>query len=157
MRQNSKSDSRLSGQGWNPERQLAPCVSHGPAVSLALVPPSRQWPGPKTPGRIRLRRTSTGGAIAIGHPLGAGGGMADPVGLSEPAGAGGGNRLGRRRSQFTVPHAVEHPLHRGDDLRGCRGESGLIGFGDLIGFDAGPGQHGARVGQFAGQPGQRVG
>src|SRR6202012_645588 len=62
----------------------------------------------------------------------------------EPAGAGGRNRLGRGRGQFTVPHAVEHPLHRGDNLRACRDE-------------AGPGEHGGRVGQLIGQPGNRVG
>jgi hypothetical protein len=36
MRQNSKSDSRPCGQGWNPERRLAPCISHGPDVEFEL-------------------------------------------------------------------------------------------------------------------------
>jgi hypothetical protein len=156
-----------------------------------------------------------GGAIAIGHPLGAsgarimttlvnaleqrggryglqtmceGGGMAnatiieqfiqaasqakpkinppawpDPFGLQgsgwsklEPAGAGSSNRLGGGRGQFAVAHAIEHPFHCGDNLRGCRGESGLIGCGDLVRVDARPGQHDGRVGQLIGQPGQRV-
>jgi hypothetical protein len=55
---------------------------------------------------------------------------------SEPAGAGGSNRLGESRGQFPVPHAVEHPFHYGDNLRGCRGKPSLIGFGDFIGIDA---------------------
>jgi len=76
---------------------------------------------------------------------------------SEPASAGGSNRLGGGRGQFPVTHTVEHPFHYGDNLRGCRGESGLIGFGDLIRIDACPGQHGGRVGQLIGKPGQRVG
>ena len=73
---------------------------------------------------------------------------------SEPAGAGGSNRLGGGRGQFLVPHAVEYPFHYGDNLRGCRGESGLIGSGDQITIDACPGQHGGRVGQLIGQPGR---
>ena len=76
---------------------------------------------------------------------------------SEPPGAGGSNRLSGGRGQFPVPHAVEHPFHDGDNLRGCRGESGLVGFGDFICIDACPGQHGGSVGQLIGQPGQRVG
>src|SRR6202007_342093 len=40
---------------------------------------------------------------------------------SDPAGAGGGNRLGGSWGQVAVPHAVEHPFHCGDDLGGCRG------------------------------------
>jgi hypothetical protein len=67
---------------------------------------------------------------------------------SEPAGAGGGNCLGGGRGQFPVPHAVEHPFHYGDNLRGGCSEPGLIGLGDLIGTDACPGQHGGRIGQL---------
>lgn len=76
---------------------------------------------------------------------------------SKPAGASGGNRFGGSRGQFPVPHAVEHPFHYGDNLRGCPSESGLIGFGELIGIDARSCQHGGRVGQLIGEPGQRVG
>jgi hypothetical protein len=80
-----------------------------------------------------------------------------PGSNSEPAGAGGGNRFGGGGGQFPVPHAVEHPFHDGDDLRCCSGESGFVGCGDLVGIDACPGQHGGRVCQLIGQPGQRVG
>jgi hypothetical protein len=64
----------------------------------------------------------------------------------QPAGAGGSNRLGGGRRQFAVAHAVEHPFHDGDDLRACRGESGLIGFADPIRVYARAGQHGGGVG-----------
>jgi hypothetical protein len=84
-------------------------------------------------------------------------GWKNPAGSkSEPASAGGSNRLGGSRGQFPVPHPVEHPFHHGDNLRGGPGESGHIGFGDQITIDASPSQHGSRIGQLIGQPGQRV-
>lgn len=72
MRQNSKSDSRPSGLGWNPERRLAPRVSHGPAV-FTLSPPKRTPAWAKDTGADLAKTNVNGGAIAIGHPLGASG------------------------------------------------------------------------------------
>src|ERR1700677_2538019 len=76
---------------------------------------------------------------------------------SEPAGACGGDRLRGEWGQFAAPHAVEHPFHRRDNLRAGRGESGLVGVAHFVRVDTGAAQHGVRVGQLTGQPGQRVG
>jgi hypothetical protein len=72
MRQNSKSDSRPSGPGWNPERQLAPRVSRGPAVSRFRTSKSTLAWAHDT-GADLAKTNVNGGAIAIGHPLGASG------------------------------------------------------------------------------------
>jgi hypothetical protein len=75
----------------------------------------------------------------------------------EPAGARGGDRLGRLRSQLPVPHAVQHPLHGHDDVRGRRGESRPVGFIYLVRIDTRATQHSVGVGELNGQPGHRVG
>ena len=72
MRQNSKSDSRPSGPGWNRERQLAPRVSRGPAVSRFRTSKSTLAWAHDT-GADLAKTNVNGGAIAIGHPLGASG------------------------------------------------------------------------------------
>jgi Thiolase, C-terminal domain len=80
MRQSSKSDSRPSGPGWNREHQLAPGISYGPAVSrfrtfkptlARAFKPTLAWA--KDTGADLAKTNVNGGAIAIGHPLGASG------------------------------------------------------------------------------------
>jgi acetyl-CoA acetyltransferase len=72
MRQNSKSDSRPFGPGWNPERHFAPRVSHGPARFTLSQVQADTGLGQRRRGDL-AKTNVNGGAIAIGHPLGAGG------------------------------------------------------------------------------------
>src|SRR6201999_1182515 len=75
---------------------------------------------------------------------------------SEPPSASGRDGLSGFRGQLAAAYAVEHPLHRGDNVRGSCGQPGLVCFADLIRVDAGASQHGCRVGELTGQPGHRV-